>query len=201
MNYLETPVSRRPAGSRTGAEGEKMAVVSSCAHCCMALNFFIETFPVHGSSGFTYENIAHAEIHFADRCWFIAGERLCGSRTGGLSAAAASGRGGRRNRGHRSATGADGGNGHGFPRSGFYLDWWMLGLARSLGVGTWSLGAPAASGRRLGAAPLRISQWGACLHLRRLEILIVLSLAYPKKRSRLVWMTGCQRPPIALIPF
>ncbi len=157
----------------------------------LTLNHFFETFRAPGPSGFAYENIAISEINSPDRNRFIAGKRLCVSRAGGLSAAttsshaatasshsttasshaaSTSSRGRRGSRGRGSATGADCGNGHGLSRSGFYLDWRMLGLERSLGVGTRPLGPPAASGRRLDAAPLRISQWCACLHPRRLEI-------------------------------
>ena len=170
----------------------------------LTLNHFFETFRAPGPSGFAYENIAISEINSPDRNRFIAGKRLCVSRAGGLSAAttsshaatasshsttasshaaSTSSRGRRGSRGRGSATGADCGNGHGLSRSGFYLDWRMLGLERSLGVGTRPLGPPAASGRRLDAAPLRISQWCACLHPRRLEIVFPAQFSHTFQRG------------------
>src|SRR5581483_4665963 len=60
----------------------------------------------------------------------------------------------------------------GFARSGICLDWRSVGVARTLGLGTRTLGASAASGRGLGAASLRISQRRPRFYSRPLEILM-----------------------------
>jgi len=117
----------------------------------------------------TYENINPVKICFVITDHFAVARWLCCARAGSVPTFETS-RSRERSSGHGSSSTADRGRNRRRSRSRFCVDWRFLGLARSLGVGTWPLGASTASGSCLGGASLCLPRGKTRLDSRELAI-------------------------------